>query len=42
LLILLETIYGLKQAAKAFFYEAENALDGMEYEQSKAEPCLTG
>jgi hypothetical protein len=40
LLILLQTIYGLKQAEKSFFVEAENALEDMDYDQSKAAYCL--
>jgi hypothetical protein len=40
LLILLHTIYVLKQAAKAFFVDAEKVLEYMDYEQSKAELCL--
>jgi hypothetical protein len=41
LVLLLQTIYSLKQAAKTFFVEAEKALYDMDYEQSKAEPCLS-
>jgi hypothetical protein len=40
LLLLLQTIYGLKQAARAFFDEAENTLDCMDYEQDNDDPCL--
>jgi hypothetical protein len=40
LLIFLQIIYGLKQSAMALFVESEKALDDMDYEQSKAAPCL--
>jgi hypothetical protein len=39
-LLLLQTVYGLNQAAKAFFVDAEKVLEYMDYEQSKAELCL--
>jgi len=40
LLLLLQTIYGLKQAAMAFFRELKKAMDSMGFKQSKADPCL--
>ena len=40
LLLLLQTIYGLKQAAFAFWVELLKAFYDMCYKQSKAHPCL--
>ena len=37
---LLRTIYGLKQAAYAFWKELLKAMTNMEFERSKADPCL--
>ena len=39
-LLLLKTIYGLKQAAFAFWKELLKAFKSMEYKRSKADPCL--
>jgi hypothetical protein len=39
-LLLLKTIYGLKQAALAFWRELLKAFRHMEYGRSKADPCL--
>jgi hypothetical protein len=39
-LLLLKTIYGLKQAALAFWRELLKALRCMKYGRSKADPCL--
>ena len=40
LLLLLRMIYGLKQAARAFWHELTAALKDMGYLQSPADPCL--
>jgi len=40
LLLLLQTIYGLKQAARAFWRELTAALMDMGYLQLLADPCL--
>jgi hypothetical protein len=40
LLLLLQTIYGLKQAAMAFLRELVKALTDMKFKRSSAEPCL--
>jgi hypothetical protein len=40
LLLLLQIIYGLKQATKELFIEVNKALTDMDYEQSKTEPSL--
>ena len=40
LLLLLRTIYGLKQAAYAFWIEILKCFRHMGYERSKADPCL--
>jgi Reverse transcriptase (RNA-dependent DNA polymerase) len=40
LLLLLKTLYGTKQAAKAFWLKLLEALHGMGYKRSKADPCL--
>jgi hypothetical protein len=40
-LLLLKTIYGLKQAALAFWRELLKAFRHMEYRRSKADPCLS-
>jgi hypothetical protein len=40
LLLLLKTIHGLRQAARAFWRELRSALSDMKYEKSMAEPCL--
>jgi len=37
---LLHTIYGLKQAARAFWRKLTAALNNMRYKQSPADPCL--
>jgi hypothetical protein len=39
-LLLLKTLYGTKQAAKAFWLKLLEALHGMGYKRSKADPCL--
>jgi hypothetical protein len=39
-LLLLQTLYGLKQAAKAFWEQLLKAFKHMEYSRSKADPCL--
>jgi hypothetical protein len=39
-LLLKKTLYGTKQAAKAFWLKLLEALRGMKYERSKADPCL--
>ena len=39
-LLLLKTIYGLKQAAKAFWTELLKAFGSMGCERSKADPCM--
>jgi hypothetical protein len=39
-LLLLKTLYGTKQAAKAFWIKLLKALCGMSYTRSKADPCL--
>jgi len=39
-LLLMQTIYGLKQAARAFRRELNKALLDMLYKQSPADPCL--
>jgi hypothetical protein len=39
-LLLLKTLYGTKQAAKAFWLKLLEALRGMHYTRSKADPCL--
>jgi hypothetical protein len=39
-LLLLKTLYGTKQAAKAFWLKLLKALRGMHYTRSKADPCL--
>jgi hypothetical protein len=39
-LLLTKTLYGLKQAAMQFWKEMTNALEYMNYERSKADPCL--
>ena len=39
-LLLKKTLYGTKPAAKAFWMKLLEALKGMKYEQSKADPCL--
>ena len=39
-LLLKKTLYGTKQAAKAFWLKLLEALKGMQYERSKADPCL--
>jgi hypothetical protein len=40
LLLLLQTIYGLKQAAMAFWRELVKALTDMNFKRSAAVPCL--
>ena len=40
ILKLLKTIYGLKQAAYAFWRKLLKALIEMKYQRSKADPCL--
>jgi hypothetical protein len=40
LLLSLQTIHGLRQAARAFWRELRRALDDMTYEKSVADPCL--
>jgi hypothetical protein len=40
LLLLLQTIYGLKQAAMAFWRELVKALTDMNFKRSAADPCL--
>jgi len=40
LLLLLSTIYGLYQAARAFWWELTAVLEDMGYLQSPADPCL--
>jgi hypothetical protein len=40
LLLLLQTIYGLKQAEILFIVKAEITLDDMDYDKNKAAPCL--
>jgi len=40
LLLLMRTIYGLKQAAMQYWREMAKAFRFMEYERSKADPCL--
>jgi hypothetical protein len=40
LLLLLQTIHGLRQAARAFWTELRRALDEMTYEKSLADLCL--
>jgi len=40
LLLLLQTIYGLKQAAFAFWVQLLKALRDMKFDRSKADPCL--
>ena len=39
-LLLKKTLYGMKQTAKAFWLKLLEALRGMGYMQSKADPCL--
>jgi hypothetical protein len=39
-LLLLKTLYRTKQAAKAFWLKLLEALRGMSYTRSKANPCL--
>jgi hypothetical protein len=39
-LLLLQTLYGLKQAAKAFWEQLLKAFASMNYARSKADPCL--
>lgn len=39
-LLLLKTIYGLKNAAKAFWNELLKAMKYMEFDKSNADPCL--
>jgi hypothetical protein len=39
-LLLLKTLYGTKQAAKAFWLKLLEAFYGMKYTRSKADPCL--
>jgi hypothetical protein len=39
-LLLTKTLYGLKQAAMQFWKEMKKALEYMNYERSKADPCL--
>ena len=39
-LLLLKTIYGLKQAAAAFWKELLDSFYDMEFKRSKADPCL--
>jgi Reverse transcriptase (RNA-dependent DNA polymerase) len=39
-LLLLKTLYGTKQATKAFWLKLLEALHGMGYERIKADPCL--
>jgi hypothetical protein len=39
-ILLKKTLYGTKQAAKAFWIKLLEALKGMEYTRSKADPCL--
>jgi hypothetical protein len=39
-LLLRKTLYGTKQAAKAFWIKLLEALIGMKYTRSKADPCL--
>jgi hypothetical protein len=39
-LYLLQTIYGLKQSAKAFWTKLLKAFRSMDFERSKADPCL--
>jgi hypothetical protein len=40
LLLLLQTIYGMRQAYKAFFVEVKKYMTNMSSEKSEAEPCL--
>ena len=40
LLLLLQTIYGLKQAAFAFWVQLLKALRKMKFDRLKADPCL--
>ena len=40
LLLLLRTIYGLKNAAMAFWKELIKCFNSMKYQKSKADPCL--
>ena len=40
LLLLLQTIYGLKQAAFAFWVQLLKALRDMKFDCSKVDPCL--
>ena len=40
LLLLLQTIYGLKQVAFAFWVQLLKALRDMKFDRSKADPCL--
>jgi hypothetical protein len=39
-LLLLQTIHGMRQAARAFWRELRSALGDMKYEKSMADPCL--
>jgi hypothetical protein len=39
-LLLLRTLYGLKQAAIAFWKETQLAFKSMDYQRSKADPCM--
>ena len=39
-LYLLQTIYGLKQSAKAFWIKLLKSFKSMDFERSKADPCL--
>ena len=39
-LLMLRTLYGLKQAAIAFWKETQLAFKSMSYQRSKADPCL--
>ena len=40
MLLLLRTIYGLKQAAYAFWIQLVTAFKDMDYTRNKADPCL--
>jgi hypothetical protein len=40
MLFLLQTIHGLRQAARAFWRDTRSALGDMKYEKSMADPCL--
>ncbi len=40
IILLLKTLYGTKQAARAFWIKLLEALRGMGYTRSKADPCL--